>query len=233
MEKGKIIRVKDIEVTVYKKRIKNLHLNVLPPDGKVRVSVPEGVSDEVVKLLVIKKYHWIKKHIKSFQEQERQTKREYVSGESHYFKGRRYILRIEFAKRPKIEVKNKKYIYFYVPAHYTIQQRQNYYEKWLRKELKKELEILVPKWEKIIGVKINEIRIKKMKTKWGSCNPDAKRLWLNLELIKKPTEYLEYVIVHELIHLLEKKHNGRFKELMSKYLPKWKIYRRQLNEFIL
>ncbi|HIH70013.1 M48 family metallopeptidase [Methermicoccus shengliensis] len=233
MNKEKLIRVKDIDAIVYKKCIKNFHLSVLPPDGKVRVSVPENVSDETVKLFVIKKYHWIKKHIKSFQEHERQTKREYVSGESHYFKGKRYILRIESAKRPKIEIKSKRYIYFYVPPHYTIHQRENYYEKWLRKELKKELEILVPKWEKIIGVKVNEIRIKKMKTKWGSCNPDAKRLWINLELIKKPTKYLEYVIVHELIHLSEKKHNRRFKELMSKYLPEWETYRRQLNEFIL
>ena len=233
MNEGKIIRVKDIEVLVYKKNIKNFHLNVLPPNGKIRVSVPENVSDDAVRLFIIKKYHWIKKHIKSFQEQERQTKRRYVSGESHYFKGKRYILRIGYANRPKIEMKNKKYIYFYVPEHYNIQQRQNYYEKWLRKELKKELDILVPKWEKIIGVKVNEVRIKKMKTKWGSCNPDDKRIWINLELIKKPTKYLEYIIVHELVHLLERKHNRKFKDTMDKYLPKWEIHRRQLNEFIL
>ncbi|HDN83814.1 MAG TPA: M48 family peptidase [Candidatus Altiarchaeales archaeon] len=233
MNEEKVMRIRDIEVLVYKKDIKNFHLNVLPPNGKVRVSVPRSVSDETIRTFVIKKYHWIKKHVESFQEQERQTKREYVSGESHYFKGKRYILRINYGNRPKIEIINKKYIYFHVPKHYTVQQRQNYYEKWLRNELKKELEILVPKWEKIIGTKVNQIRIKKMKTKWGSCNPDAKRIWINLELIKKPREYLEYVIVHELVHLLEKNHNRRFKEIMDKYLPKWKIYRKQLNEFIL
>ena len=233
MLEEKMIKVRDIRVTVYKKDIKNFHLNVLPPNGKVRVSVPKGVSDETVRLFVIKKYQWIKKHIEDFQNQERQTKREYVSGESHYFKGKRYILQIEHAKRPKIEIKNKKYIYFYVPAHYTMHQRQNYYEKWLRKELKKELDILVPKWENVIGVKVNEVRIKKMKTKWGSCNPVAKRIWINLELIKKPQKYLEYVIVHELVHLLERKHNKRFREFMSKYMPDWEILRRQLNELIL
>ena len=103
----------------------------------------------------------------------------------------------------------------------------------VKKRAKKELEILVPKWEKIIGVRVNQVRIKKMKTKWGSCNPDAKRIWINLELIKKPREYLEYIIVHELVHLLERNHTRRFKEIMDKYLPRWRIYKRQLNEFIL
>jgi len=231
--KMKIIQVKDIEVLVYKKNIKNLHLSVLPPNGQARVSVPKGVSDDVIRTFIIKKYHWIKKHVRSFQEQKRQTKREYVSGESHYFKGRRYILKTNYTNKPKIEIRNKKHIYFCVPEHYTLRQRQNYYEKWLRNELKKELEILVPKWEKIIGVTVNQVRIKKMKTKWGSCNHDAKRIWINLELIKKPREYLEYVIVHELVHLLEKTHSKRFKELMDKYLLKWRTYKRQLNEFIL
>jgi predicted metal-dependent hydrolase len=229
----KTLRVKDIDVMVYKKSIKNLHLNVLSPDGKVRVSAPLTVSDETIKLLIIKKYSWIKKHIKSFRRQERQTKREYISGESHYFKGKRYILKVEPAKKPKIEIKNKLYIYLYAPSHYTLEKREKYYKKWLRNELKKELEILVPKWGEIIGLKANEVRIKKMKTKWGSCNPMAKRIWINLELIKKPTKLLEYVVVHELIHLLERKHNKRFNRLMTEYLPQWKTYKRQLNEFIL
>jgi predicted metal-dependent hydrolase len=174
-----------------------------------------------------------KKNKESFQKQERQTKREYVSGESHYFKGKRYILRIESAKIPKIEIKNKQYIYFYVPKNYTREQKEKYYEKWLRKKLKKELELLVPKWEKITGFKANEVKIKKMKTKWGSCNPIAKRIWINLELIKKPQKYLEYVIVHELAHFIEKKHNNKFKAIMDKYIPGWENYKRNLNEFIL
>ncbi|ACO03280.1 MAG TPA: M48 family peptidase [Persephonella sp.] len=233
MVEKKLIKVKDLEVLVYKKNIKNFHLNVLPPEGTVRVSVPISVSDETVRLFIIKKLPWIKKHIKNFQSQSRQTKRRYVSGESHYFKGQRYLLRIEESKRPKIEIKNKKYIYFYVPKHYTQEQRENYYQNWLRKELKKELETLIPKWEKIIGIKVNEVKIKKMKTRWGTCNPEAKRIWINLELIKKPIECLEYIIVHEMIHFFEKKHNKKFKAYMDKFLPKWEAYKRQLNEFIL
>ena len=229
----KLLKVKDIDVLVYKKDIKNFHLNVLPPDGKVRVSVPKTVSDDIVRLFVIQKFHWIKKHIKIFQEQERQTRREYVSGESHYFKGQRYILKVEKAKRPRIEIKNKKYIYFYVPEHYTFKQRESYFQNWLRKELKKELEILIPKWERLTGIKVKEVKVKKMKTKWGTCNPEAKRIWLNLELIKKPTKCLEYVIVHELVHFLEKRHNKKFEAYMDKFMPKWRTYRRQLNEFIL
>ncbi len=205
----------------------------MPPDGSVRVSVPFGVSDETVKLFVIKKLTWIKKHIKSFQSQLRQSERKYISGESHYFKGQRYILRVEESKRPKIEIKNKKYIYFYVPKHYTLEQRKSYYETWLRKELRKEFDILIPKWEKIIGVKVNEVKIKKMKTKWGSCNPNAKRIWINLELIKKPRECLEYIIVHEMIHFFEKRHNDRFKEYMGKYLSKWESYKNLLSDLIL
>ncbi len=233
MAEEKIIRVKDLEVHVYKKKIKNYHINVLPPDGKVRVSVPMDTPDEAIRLIVIKRYDWIKKHVKRMREQERQTEREYVSGESHYFKGKRYLMRVEESKRPRIEIKNKKYIYFYVPPHYSKEQRRAYYERWLRVELKKELEVLVPKWEKIIGVKAKEVRIKKMKTKWGSCNPNARRIWINLELIKKPPEYLEYVIVHELVHLIEKKHNKTFYELMNKFLTSWKIYKKNLNDFIL
>ena len=233
MEEKKIIRVRNIDVLVIRKNIKNYHLSVLPTDGKVRVSVPFDVSDEIVRAFVIRKYDWIKKHIKSFRDQERQTRREYVSGESHYLRGKRYIMKIEEAKKPNIEIKGKKYIYFYVPPDYTREQRERYYEKWLRKELRKDLAILVPKWERIMGLKANEVRIKKMKTKWGSCNPYARRIWLNLELIKKPQKYLEYVIVHELAHFIEEKHNKHFKSILDKYIPGWEFYKKELNTFIL
>jgi len=227
------LKVKDIDITIHRKDIKNIHLAVLPFDGKVRVSAPLDVFDDVVRAFVIRKYDWINKHIKTFKEQERQTKRKYVSGESHYLRGRRYIMKVENAKRPKIEIKNKKYIYFYVPTHYTTEQRERYYENWLRKELKKDFSMLLPKWEKIMSLKANENRIKKMKTKWGSCNPQAKRIWINLELIKKPQKYLEYVIVHEFAHFIERKHNKKFKAIMDKCMPGWETFRKELNEFIL
>ena len=226
------MRIRDLDVLVLKKKIKNIHLSVLPTDGKVRVSVPEYISDETIRIFIIKKYNWIIKHKRAFQEQERQTIREYVSGESHYFKGKHYILRVEYAKRPRIE-KKWEYIFYYVPKGYSLKQKQKYYEKWLRKELKKEFDVLVPKWENIIGVKAKEVRVREMKTRWGSCNPEAKRIWINLELIKKPAKLFEYVIVHELVHFLERRHNKDFEKNMDKYLPLWREYRRQLNEFIL
>lgn len=231
MNNKKTIQVKDIQIEIHRKNIKNIYLRVLPPDGQVRVSAPKSVPDDYIRNFVLKKYNWIKKHVSSFQEYNLKRVKEYVSGESHYFKGKKYKLKIIYSDKPMIEIKND-YIYFYVPSHYTCEQRQNYYEKWLKKELKKELEILVPKWEKIIGVKANEIRIRKMKTKWGTCNILKKRIWFNLELIKKPRNQLEYVVVHELVHLIEKNHNKRFKEIMSKYLPDWKIYRKELNKFM-
>jgi len=227
------LKIADVEVRITKKEIKNIHLSVNPPNGDVRLSVPKNTSDDVIRLLVIKRLSWIRKQREKFEKAQRQTERKFVSGESHYFKGKRYVLKLFFAKRPRIEIRNKRFIYFYVPAGYSTEQKRKYYENWLRKKLREELENLIPKWEKILGVKASEVKIKKMKTKWGSCNSRAKRIWINLELIKKPPEHLEYIIVHELLHFFEKKHNRRFKELLDKYLPKWEFYKKELNEFVL
>lgn len=224
--------IKDINVLILKKNIKNIYLSILPPDGKVRVSAPKNVSEDFIKSFVFSKYKLIKKNIEKIKHQEIKTK-EYVSNEVHYFKGKKYILNLKDSKRSRIEIDDKKYIYFYVPSNYTLEQKQKYYENWLRKELKKELERLVPKWEKIIEVKAREVRIKKMKTRWGSCNFYARRIWINLELIKRPLEHLEYVIVHELVHFLEKSHNKRFKSLLDLFLPQWRLYKQELNQFIL
>jgi len=227
------LQVGEIPVWVIRKDIKHYHLNVLPAEGRVRVSVPFDVSDELVKMMIIKKMDWIKRHVSNFQNQERQTPRQYISGESHYIRGKRYLMRIEKAKRPKIEIRQKKYIYFSIPENYDIEKRQNYYENYLRKELRSDLKILMPKWEAITGLKSHEVKIKKMKTKWGTCNPEDKRIWINLELIKKPQKYLEYIILHELIHFIEPTHNENFAKLMEKFMPNWRLYRQGLNDFIL
>lgn len=229
----KIVKINDIEVKVVRKEIKNLYLNVSPPDGEVRVSAPKGLQEEVIKTFILKKLHWIKKHRDNFQAQQRQSKREFISGESHYFKGQRYILKVIEAKRAKIEIVNKQYIFFYVPKHYTTKQKEAYYNRWLREELKKELFVLVKKWEEIMGVSVEDVRIKRMKTKWGSCNIAKKRIWINLELIKKPPQALEYVVVHEMVHFFEKYHNERFKKLMNQFLPDWEKRKRELNESVL
>ncbi len=230
--KPEIIKIKDIEIVVLRKKIKHLHLTIIASEGKVRMSIPLNTSIEVAKAFAIKKYLWIKRHIGSGEKYKRARKKEFVNGEEHYFKGSRFIMQIVSAKRPRIEIKDKKYIYFYIPRRYTLKQKQKYYEKWQREELKKELEALVPKWEKIMGLKAKEVRIKKMKTRWGTCNIGAKRIWINLELITRPRRLLEYIIVHELAHFRERYHNDRFKAILDKYMPNWKVYKRELQEFI-
>ncbi len=159
---------------------------------------------------------WIKKQQLKFNEQERQTKREYVSGESHYFLGNRYRLNvIQTDAKPKIEIKRKTRIDMYVKPQASFEEKERLMDKFYRSELKKQLPALVAKWEEITGLQIKEIKIKKMKTKWGTCNPKHQRVWLNLELTKKPLRCLEYVLVHEMTHLKEKHHNEHFELLLK------------------
>lgn len=225
------IRINELDVTVLKKDIKNLHLNVLPPDGKVRVSAPKRLNDENIRLFVISKLPWIRKHIEHFQSQPRETPREYVTGESHYFKGARYLLNvIEYGGKLKIETNDMKYIDFYVKKNMNLEQKEKIFLRWYRKELEKELSDIFIEWQNIMGVGISEWRIKRMKTKWGTCNTGVKRIWINLELIKKPVYCIEYIVVHELAHLLEKNHNKRFYGYMDKFMPQWKEYKRELNK---
>ena len=169
-----------------------------------------------------------------FIKQKRQTKREYVSGESHYFFGKRYLLNVQKTKdKPRVEIKRKKYIDLYVKEKTDYKKKEKIIEDFYRSEIKKRIPKLLEKWEKIIGVNVNEVRIKKMKTKWGSCNPKAKRIWLNLELAKKPLHCMEYVIVHEMLHFIEKNHSDKFKYLISSHLPQWDQYKKELNNSIL
>ncbi len=231
-----ILKIRELEVLVLKKDIKNLHLNILPPDGKVRVSAPLKMKNETIKLFLITRLPWIRKNIKKFQNQARQTERQYISGETHYFKGNAYLLNViksKETKRIRVKVRNKKYIDLFVNPNTTTEEKERCFDNWYRRELKKEIPAKFAKWQEIIGVNANEIKIKKMKTKWGVCNTKAKRIWINLELIKKPFHSLEYIIVHELVHLLEEKHNDNFRNYMNDFLPKWELHKRELNEFIL
>ncbi len=226
------IVVSNIEIEIQKKKIKNMHLSVLPPDGKVRISAPVNTKDEAIKLFAITKIGWIKRQIDKFENQQRQTKREYVSGESHYVWGRRYRMEIGHDYRNNIEIKGNKLI-LTVRESSTTQQREKVMTEWYREQLKKKLPELVRKWEGIIGVQAESFRIKNMLTRWGTCNIKDKRIWINLQLAKKPIECLEYVVVHELVHLLEKSHNSVFVEYMDKYLPDWRVKKDLLNSFIL
>ncbi len=226
------IVVSNIEIEVNKKNIKNMHLSVLPPKGKVRVSAPITAKDEAIQLFVITKIAWIKKQIRKFENQQRQTEREYVSGESHYVWGRRYRMEIRHNHRNNVEIKGNKLILTVREAS-TTQQREKVMTEWYREQLKEKLPGLVGKWENIIGVRAESVRVKNMLTRWGSCNTKDKRIWINLQLAKKPIECLEYVVVHELVHLLEKSHNSVFIEYMDKYLPDWRVTKEELNSFIM
>lgn len=227
------MKVANIEIEVIKKKIKNMHLSVLPPDGDVRISAPIDISDEAIELFAVSRIAWIKKQIKKFEDQPRQTEREYVSGESHYFFGKRYRLEVKHTNgNSKVEIQGNK-ILFTIKPESTSVQRANTLNAWYRKELRLKVHPLIEKWEEIIGVSANEVKIKDMRTKWGTCNVSDKRIWLNLQLAKKPIECIEYVIVHELVHLLENSHNARFILFMDNFLPDWRARREELNETLI
>lgn len=224
------ITVAGMKVDVFKKDIKNMHLAVYPPDGRVRIAAPLHVDDEVIRLYAISKLSWIKKNQHKFQNQLRETPREFVSGESHYYQGKRYLLNvISYQGHSKVQIRNKKYLDLYVKHESTKEYRKRVLHEWYRFQLKNDIPPLLDKWEEIIGVKVLEWGVKQMKTKWGSCNRNAKRIWMNLELAKKPKISLEYIIVHEMIHLLVRTHNDRFIAYMDKFMPNWQLYKDELN----
>lgn len=224
------IKVNDLVVDVVRKDIKNLHLAVYPPNGRVRVAVPLRVDDEAVRLAFISKLGWIKRQQGKFAGQVRQSEREYISGESHYFQGNRYLLEVIYQDcLPKVEIRSNTKIELYVRPSSDTEHRGRVMQAWYRRQLKETILPLITKWEEIMGVKTADWGIKQMKTKWGTCNIEARRIWLNLELGKKPIRCLEYVVVHELVHLLERHHNERFTALMDKYLSSWRLLRDELN----
>ncbi len=229
-----VLKVGAIEALVVRKPVKNLHLSVLPPLGKVRVTAPVAMKEDAIRTLLATRTRWIKKQQAKFQGQERQTKREYVSGESHYFLGKRYQLRVDFVDaRPTIQLKGNRWIILRVRPGSTMAKRESVMTEWYRTELRNITVHLLNKWQKKIGIKPNSWRIKRMKTRWGTCNQSAGRITINLELAKKPISCVEYVVVHELLHLIEKKHNENFVQMMTKYLPKWRSEKEELNRFIL
>lgn len=223
------IKLGDIAIDVSQKDIKNIHLSVYPPNGTVRIAAPSRMDLDTIRIFALNKLQWIKKQQAAFREQARETPREYLSRESHYFKGKRYLLEvIEVEAKPRVVLQHKT-IELYIRPHMDTMARAKVLDEWYRQEMKKILPDLIAKWEAIIGVQTTSFGIKKMRTKWGSCNTVAKRIWLNLELAKKPLECLEYIVVHELVHLLERSHNERFVAYMDEFMPNWRLYRTALN----
>jgi len=224
------IDVDGLTVNIVRKNIKNLHLAVYPPDGHVRVAVPLLVDDEAVRLAVISRLGWIRRQQEKFAQQERQTPREYVSGESHYFLGARYRLNIiDQEGASKVEIRNRQFIDLSIRPGSTIEQRRRVMSAWYRAYLRSVIPTLIEKWEVVLGVQVAEWGIKQMKTRWGTCNIEARRIWINLELAKKSPQCLEYIVVHEMMHLLERLHNDRFRSLMDQFLPQWQFLRDELN----
>lgn len=224
------IRVNGLAVQIVRKDIKNLHLGVYPPNGRVRVAAPLTLSDDAVRLVVISRLGWIKRQRAKFEGQPRQSEREMVNGESHYFLGQRYRLRVvNHDGAARVVVRNKSIIELHVRRQATVDQRERLIQRWYRRQLKALIPPLLEKWQTALGVQMADWGIKKMKTKWGACNVEARRIWLNLELAKKPVQCLEYMVVHELTHLLERHHNERFTTFMEQHLPTWRVWREMLN----
>lgn len=224
------IQLGNIAVDVVLKDIKNLHLSVYPPDGKVRIAAPDRMNLDTIRVYAISKLDWIKSQQAKIRSQEREAPREYLTRESHYYQGKRYLLKvIEQEAAPKVVLKHST-LELHVRPKTTADKRKIILDEWYRERLKEKAPALVAKWEKKINVRANEVAVKKMKTKWGTCKIEPKRIWLNLELMKKPPKCLEYIVVHELIHLLERKHNDRFVELMDKFLPEWRFLKDELNK---
>jgi hypothetical protein len=225
------LTISDITIDVIRKDIKNIHLAVYPPTGRVRIAAPLKVTDDSIRLYAISKLSWIKRNQRKFDEQERIPVREYKERESHYFQGKRYLLNIiEHDAPPQVVLKSKKYIELHVRPSTTPEKCQEIMAEWYRNEIKKIIPALITKWEKILSVEVNDWQVKQMKTLWGSCNIEKKRILLNLELAKKPERCLEYIIVHEMIHLLERHHNDRFMYYMETHLPNWKQLKDELNK---
>jgi predicted metal-dependent hydrolase len=228
------LQLGSIEALVVRKPVKNLHLSVLPPNGWVRVTAPQEMKDDAVRTLIALRLPWIKKQQAKFAGQERQTKRDYVTGESHYFFGKRYRLEVVYRDAvPTVKLKGKSKIILQVRPKSSIDKRREIMADWYREELHNVINDLVGKWQKKIGVQVKFWSIKQMKTRWGTCNSKRARILINLELAKKPLYCIEYVLVHELLHLVEKKHNDKFVKLMTNYIPKWKGIKDELNRLML
>mgnify|MGYP000652204967 FL=1 len=228
-----IITISDFSAEVEWKAIKNVHLTIYPPDARIHVSAPLAMTEDAVRLFLITKLPWIRLRVSQILDQNRQTPREYVSGENHYYKGVRYRLKVVYDHLPaKVEVQRNEYLVLHVRENSSLERRAEILKEWYRMELKNLLPDLIAKWENTLGVQVNKWEVKQMKTLWGSCNHRTRNIIFNLELIKKPLHCIEYIVVHELLHIRVRLHNEEFTTLLSRYFPNWKQLKEELNEFI-
>ena len=226
------LKMSDVTVEIIRKDIKNMHLRVQPPDGRVVLSVPHSVSDAAIDGFVASKLAWIRRQRADVAAQMRQTQREGVTGETMYVWGKQCFLAVVEGVSYSIDIAGQN-ARFTVRAGSSSEQREAHMREWYREELCREVERLLPVWEERTGFKCVEWKTKYMKTRWGSCNPNARRIWLNVQLTKYPIECLEYVILHELAHFVEKSHGSEFIAVMDEFMPAWRSIRKELNGGIL
>lgn len=222
------LTVAGIGVDIVYKDIKNLHISVYPPVGRVRVAAPRRLDEDAIRLAIVQRLPWIKKQRKQLQDADRQTERHMVSGETHYVWGERLRLDSSRHGRSSVHIEGKTLL-LTTPADYSDDQRRTVLDNWYRKELKAAVPPLIEKWQPIIDVEVGAFVVRRMKTKWGTCQTASRAIWLNPELAKKNPRCLEYIVVHELTHLIERTHNSRFVELMDLHMPDWRARRDELN----
>ncbi len=223
------LKLGDISVDVVLKDIKNVHLSVYPPTGRVRISAPSHMSMDTIRVFAISKLDWIKKHQKALEKQARETPRDFLDRESHFVWGKRYLLHVsERDEAPSIRLTGNK-MTLSVRSGADAEKRHAVLEEWYRKQHKLAIPPLIARWEPQMGVSVERFHIQRMKTKWGSCNPGSQSIRLNTELARKPRECIEYIVMHELAHLIEPTHNARFVALMDRLLPQWRTLRAGLN----
>lgn len=223
------LTVAGISVDVVYKHIKNMHISVYPPMGRVRVAAPERLDEDAIRLAIVQRLPWIKNQREQLRDADRQSEREMIAGESHYFWGKRLRLELrETEGRPHVAIAGAK-LRLTVPVGSDTAARRKVLDTWYRRQLKAAIPALIEKWQPAIDHDVTGWTVRRMKTKWGSCNPDSGRLWFNVELSKKHPACLEYIVVHEMTHLLERTHNGRFVEMMDGHLPNWRATRDELN----
>lgn len=223
------IQLGEMPVDVVRKDIKNVHLSVHPPSGRVTIAAPAHMSLDSIRVFAITKLGWIRREQKKMREQEREAPREFLERESHYVWGKRYLLHVTEAEAsPVIQLRHKR-ILLQVRPGTSREKCQELVEEWYRHQIREAVSPLIERWEKRLDVKVEKIFVQRMKTKWGSCNHDARTIRLNTDLAKKPPECLEYIVIHELMHLLEPTHNARFQSLMDHHHPQWRSHQDTLN----
>jgi len=227
---GSQITIGGVVVDVVLKDIKNVHLSVYPPTGRVRISAPKHMKANTIRLFAISKLRWIRQQQRKLKGQARESAREYLSHESHYVWGKRHLLKVVEASSGPVSVAvRRSALVLTVRPQSPTARKEALLGEWYRLQVRSAATPLMAKWEPILGVQASRLGVRRMKTKWGSCNPASRSLLLNQELAKKPPEFLEYIVVHELMHLREPTHSARFVALMNLHLPKWQFYRDELN----